>query len=114
MLLLSHRSFAFIDVTSTSVIAKLRLTMASHQTISVCTTCSKTATEASLKQCGKCHITQYCSKECQQANWKTHKKACKPSKSTDRPYASVSRFLPYDNDTHWTQTDPATDASSCP
>jgi MYND finger len=28
------------------------------------------------KKCGKCYVTNYCSRECQQAHWKAHKKRC--------------------------------------
>ncbi|KAH9878259.1 hypothetical protein J1614_003476 [Plenodomus biglobosus] len=30
----------------------------------------------SLKQCLKCHSVSYCNKDCQKANFKTHKKVC--------------------------------------
>ena len=29
-----------------------------------------------LFECAKCHRVLYCSKECQQADWKNHKKVC--------------------------------------
>lgn len=43
-----------------------------------CNTCNKTSTEngGSLKRCSKCMITIYCSRECQAADWKLHKKSC--------------------------------------
>ncbi|KAJ9604573.1 hypothetical protein H2200_010686 [Cladophialophora chaetospira] len=42
-----------------------------------CATCGKEATEKeSLKRCGKCHETQYCSRECQKDDWKMHKRTC--------------------------------------
>jgi MYND finger len=30
-----------------------------------------------LLNCGRCHLAKYCSQECQRADWKTHKNACK-------------------------------------
>lgn len=42
-----------------------------------CETCKKTESEApNLKVCAKCKGTRYCSRECQKAGWKTHKKIC--------------------------------------
>ncbi|KAG9769321.1 hypothetical protein ABEF93_001447 [Exophiala dermatitidis] len=38
-----------------------------------CAICSKTT---DLKRCSKCHIIQYCSRQCQAADWKKHKKSC--------------------------------------
>ncbi|KAJ7485156.1 ankyrin [Mycena galericulata] len=32
----------------------------------------------SLKNCGRCRITRYCSTECQTRQWPTHKKTCQP------------------------------------
>ncbi|XP_060595368.1 uncharacterized protein LOC132749572 [Ruditapes philippinarum] len=45
----------------------------------VCAQCKKPASEAgTLKRCGQCHVTLYCSKECQIAHWKQgdHKNKC--------------------------------------
>lgn len=44
-----------------------------------CAGCSKTAADLhldNLKECAKCHTTQYCSRDCQKADWKAHKKIC--------------------------------------
>jgi len=43
--------------------------------------CHKKAEEAesgSLKRCAKCHVGSYCSRECQKAHWKVHKKVSEP------------------------------------
>ncbi|KAI0130383.1 hypothetical protein BJ170DRAFT_620007 [Xylariales sp. AK1849] len=39
-----------------------------------CSKCQKTDIE--LKKCGKCRLTSYCSRDCQAADWKVHKRAC--------------------------------------
>jgi len=45
-------------------------------TIAACEFCKKPASEAKLKHYAKCSVTQYCSRECQKSDWKTHKKIC--------------------------------------
>ncbi|KAI0424330.1 putative MYND domain protein [Xylaria sp. FL1042] len=39
-----------------------------------CTNCKKASSE--LKRCAKCSTTLYCSRDCQKADWKTHRKIC--------------------------------------
>lgn len=44
-----------------------------------CAKCNKTADEAglaTLNRCAKCKTTAYCCRDCQKADWKTHKKIC--------------------------------------
>ncbi|KAL7956132.1 hypothetical protein V8C34DRAFT_306854 [Trichoderma compactum] len=41
-----------------------------------CNVCRKGPPEVSLKRCAKCSTTPYCSRECQKADWKVHKKIC--------------------------------------
>ncbi|KAH8175800.1 MYND finger domain-containing protein [Sarocladium implicatum] len=41
-----------------------------------CASCTKSDTEAGLKRCAKCQTTYYCSRDCQKADWKVHKKIC--------------------------------------
>lgn len=50
--------------------------------------CAKCQTDGSqlvngLKACAKCHPTRYCSRECQKADWKEHKKTCSAQKSSN-------------------------------
>ena len=57
----------------------------------VCAGCQKSQSDISepLKRCAKCQTQCYCSRECQKADWKTHKKVCasnqqnKPKATTD-------------------------------
>ncbi|KAI1277355.1 putative MYND domain protein [Xylaria sp. FL0933] len=39
-----------------------------------CNNCKKAS--SGLKRCAKCSTTLYCSRDCQKADWKTHKKIC--------------------------------------
>lgn len=43
-----------------------------------CNKCAKTKSEhgVNLKRCAKCKNPHYCSRDCQKADWKTHKKSC--------------------------------------
>lgn len=45
-------------------------------TMSACEKCNKSPPEVSLKHCAQCSTTPYCSRECQKADWKVHKKLC--------------------------------------
>ncbi|KXX76225.1 Tudor domain-containing protein 1 [Madurella mycetomatis] len=47
-----------------------------------CATCRKTPPEVTLKRCAKCSLTPYCSRDCQKADWKAHKKVCGRNDST--------------------------------
>lgn len=38
-----------------------------------------------LKRCAICRCTRYCSKECQTAHWKTHKRECRSQSTTQKP-----------------------------
>ncbi|CAG7555004.1 unnamed protein product [Fusarium equiseti] len=55
-----------------------------------CKTCQKTEPEVSLKRCAKCSSESYCSRECQKADWKNHKKVCGKQGSSASASASAS------------------------
>jgi hypothetical protein len=66
-----------------------------------CAACSKPETEPEkplrlLKPCSKCQSVSYCSRECQKADFKKHKKVCAAAaqewaKNTDLKIASGPR-----------------------
>lgn len=41
-----------------------------------CASCKKSPPQVTLKCCSKCSVTQYCSRDCQKADWKAHRKIC--------------------------------------
>ncbi|ODA78632.1 hypothetical protein RJ55_06014 [Drechmeria coniospora] len=45
-------------------------------TLPACASCDKAPPEVRLKRCAKCFSTVYCSRVCQKADWKVHKKSC--------------------------------------
>lgn len=47
--------------------------------VKACISCGreKAMDGSDLLNCGRCHLAKYCSRECQRADWKTHKNACK-------------------------------------
>lgn len=64
----------------------------SHST----TTCAKCKKDRStlpnpLKKCSRCEGPRYCSQDCQRADWKQHKKNCKPSKPSQQASTSTSQ-----------------------
>ena len=59
-----------------TLMGQLRLCLFFNQ----CVVCSK---RGCWKKCSRCKALPYCSRECQQKHWKTHKKDCKKPGSTD-------------------------------
>ena len=58
-----------------------------------CAKCHKNQADVSLKRCGKCHNQWYCSRECQKADWKTHKVSCGSSQQSNaqtKPQATTN------------------------
>jgi splicing suppressor protein 51 len=69
-----------------------------------CAQCQRTAAEGlNLKRCAKCQSTRYCSRECQRAHWKAHKKECatngagNPSSTPNVEHSSNYRAPPIKN-----------------
>lgn len=60
----------------------------------VCATCAKKETELGqpLQRCSKCSSTRYCSRDCQKADWKDHKKTCgkeSPITPVEKPFHAL-------------------------
>jgi mitochondrial splicing suppressor protein 51 len=70
--------------------------MADAQDLNKCGSCGKSegADGKPLKRCAKCQTTRYCSRDCQKADFKKHKKECSANAarhaSTAQPSASQS------------------------
>ncbi|KAK3343547.1 hypothetical protein B0T25DRAFT_554606 [Lasiosphaeria hispida] len=52
--------------------------------MAACKACKKSPPAVTLKHCAKCSVTQYCSRDCQKADWKSHKKVCGKQGRPDR------------------------------
>ena len=63
----------------------------------VCASCEKAEGETRLKTCAKCNTVLYCSRDCQTAHWKVHKKECrKPNSDTNQQPAKIPMIGPWD------------------
>jgi len=49
------------------------------------------ATPAKLSRCGRCHIVQYCSHDCQVADWVRHKPFCNDNRNAAAEYAKTTQ-----------------------
>ena len=56
-------------------------------TVKDCNFCKRTkkAGEKAFSSCAKCRAVRYCSSECQQKDWGTHKDACRPREKSKAP-----------------------------
>jgi len=55
-----------------------------------CETCGKSGTAVNLKVCSRCKTINYCSKECQTKDWKSHRELCKSIIAMDKKSKSKS------------------------
>ena len=72
----------------------LKIIMASANTSTAqCANCLKTKSDLgiNLKNCAKCQTTNYCSRECQKADWKQHKKVCASNAASASSTSAGSR-----------------------
>lgn len=68
---------------------------ATGTTMPSCNTCKKSPPEVpNLKRCAKCWNTSYCSRDCQKADWKTHKKTCRTQASGSAASAQPVKMSP--------------------
>jgi len=81
-----HTIRAFLDLSGvpTGVPAPLQSLKGGMK---ICRFCSKNEHtlefQQSLRKCSRCKCTYYCSKECQKADWKSHKLTCQPAKNSE-------------------------------
>lgn len=54
-----------------------------------CNSCKKSPPEVTLRRCAKCSSTPYCSRDCQKADWKLHKRACGRGHSSSSGSSSI-------------------------
>ncbi|PBP24104.1 putative MYND domain protein [Diplocarpon rosae] len=61
----------------------------------ICTACSKPSSEDKpLKPCTKCQSVQYCSRDCQKADFKKHKKECAKAAQVYAQNADIKMAAP--------------------
>ena len=63
-----------------------------------CNFCNTTVLENLMRDCGKCQMVSYCSKECQRKDWQSHKQNCDQNsglrrKNCDKYANMVGKFL---------------------
>ncbi|KAF4448103.1 hypothetical protein F53441_8419 [Fusarium austroafricanum] len=58
--------------------------------MAACNNCHKEEPTVQLKRCAKCSTTPYCSRECQKADWKAHKKICGLNASSASTFPGTS------------------------
>ena len=56
--------------------AKMSAAEQNQRELYTCAACDKDLTAQNPKRCAACRLVAYCSKECQKAHWKAHKKDC--------------------------------------
>ena len=61
-----------------------------------CAGCKKSQSEFTvpLKRCAKCQTQRYCSRDCQKADWKVHKKICGPNQQNKPKATTVFGAMP--------------------
>jgi len=66
---------------------KLSRKVAKLTTVKDCNFCKRTkkAGEKAFSSCARCRAVRYCSSECQQKDWGTHKDACAPREKSKAP-----------------------------
>lgn len=64
-----------------------------NKPLKICRYCNKADLseefQASLMRCSRCLTVFYCSKECQQKDWRAHEKRCKPGSKSDTKLSHV-------------------------
>merc|ERR1711957_85723 len=72
---------------------KLRRAVARKTTVKDCNFCKRTkkAGEKAFSSCARCRAVRYCSSECQQKDWGTHKDACAPREKSKAPLNTVQK-----------------------
>ncbi|KAF9037489.1 hypothetical protein BJ165DRAFT_1614449 [Panaeolus papilionaceus] len=70
----------------------------------VCSVCGQgAADQGTLAWCHDCQLVPYCSKECQKADWQTHKPSCHELQQTSAFQATTARFLAHPQLCHYLQ-----------
>ena len=57
-----------------------------------CGACGRT--DGAVSRCGGCGLVSYCSRDCQKAHWKAHKKACRAEQARRAAAGGVGTVAP--------------------
>jgi len=72
-------------ISACKCLKKMHLEARKTPKMGMCHNCAKEMDRVSLSVCSKCKLRQFCSRECQVADWPSHKEVCARVSSNNKP-----------------------------